>query len=177
MRWAYADPPYPTKAHLYSSHPDYGGEVDHAALVARLCSGDFDGWALSTSSEACLRIWAMCPPRTRLAPWVRGPRPSASFWPLDAWEAVLYWGGRPELRGPGPDERRANALSFTPRPRTTDPGRVIGAKPSAFAFWLFELLGARPGDTFVDLYPGSGGMSRAWAVLESRRASSTDTLK
>jgi hypothetical protein len=31
LRLAYADPPYPGKVRLYRDHPDYGGEVDHAA--------------------------------------------------------------------------------------------------------------------------------------------------
>lgn len=48
--------------------------------------------------------------------------------------------------------------------RTTDPGRVVGAKPPAFARWVFELLGAAPGDHLDDLYPGSGGITRAWAI-------------
>jgi len=39
LRLAYADPPYPGKARLYRDHPDYGGEVDHAALLARLARG------------------------------------------------------------------------------------------------------------------------------------------
>src|SRR5690242_1542294 len=47
MRIAYADPPYPGCADLYKDHPDYGGEVDHAALVATL-ELDFDGWVLHT---------------------------------------------------------------------------------------------------------------------------------
>lgn len=45
---------------------------------------------------------------------------------------------------------------------TTLPGRVIGAKPAAFARWIFQLLGAAPGDTFDDLFPGSGAIGRAW---------------
>lgn len=44
LRLAYADPPYPGKARLYRDHPDYGGEVDHAALIVRLT--EYDGWAL-----------------------------------------------------------------------------------------------------------------------------------
>ena len=36
LRLAYADPPYPGKAWLYRDHLDYGGEVDHAALLAQL---------------------------------------------------------------------------------------------------------------------------------------------
>jgi len=35
-------------------------------------------------------------------------------------------------------------------------------KPPAFAVWLFEQLGARPGDQLCDLYPGSGAITRAW---------------
>jgi hypothetical protein len=60
----------------------------------------------------------------------------------------------------------------TSRPRTSDPRRVIGAKPSTFAFWIFELLGAQPGDTLDDLYPGSGGIARAWDIYVSRQAES-----
>ncbi len=57
-----------------------------------------------------------------------------------------------------------DALVHIARPRLTDPGRVIGAKPATFAGWVFELLGAQAGDTFHDLYPGSGGIARAWAA-------------
>src|SRR5204863_6895565 len=35
-RIGYADPPYPGCANLYKDHPDFGGEVDHAALIKRL---------------------------------------------------------------------------------------------------------------------------------------------
>jgi hypothetical protein len=35
LRLTYADRPYPGKARLYRDHPDYGGEVDHAVLIAR----------------------------------------------------------------------------------------------------------------------------------------------
>lgn len=28
--------------------------------------------------------------------------------------------------------------------------------------WVFDLLGALPGDEFVDVFPGSGGVGRAW---------------
>lgn len=37
-----------------------------------------------------------------------------------------------------------------------------GAKPNDFCYWLFELLGAKAGDDFHDLFPGSGAVSRAW---------------
>ncbi len=47
---------------------------------------------------------------------------------------------------------------------TTLPDRVIGAKPAAVCRWIFGLLGAAPGDSLDDLFPGSGAVSRAWAA-------------
>jgi hypothetical protein len=35
---------------------------------------------------------------------------------------------------------------------------VIGAKPAAVCRWIFTLLGAAPGDTLDDLFPGSGSV-------------------
>jgi hypothetical protein len=54
------------------------------------------------------------------------------------------------------------------RPRLTDPLRVVGAKPAAFVWWMFELLGALPDDHLTDLFPGSGGVARAWAIYTGR---------
>ncbi len=64
-------------------------------------------------------------------------------------------------------------MVYTCRPRLTDPDRVVGAKPAAFCSWLFGLLGARLGDTLADLFPGSGGVRRAWDLFQdpSRRTS------
>lgn len=49
MRLGYADPPYIGCAHLYRDHADYGGEVDHVALIERL-QAEFDGWVLHASA-------------------------------------------------------------------------------------------------------------------------------
>jgi hypothetical protein len=94
-----------------------------------------------------------------------------TYRPLSAWEPVIYRGGRAY---PSPLEaRRLDALVHVVRIRTTDPRRVVGAKPAAFCWWLFDLLGALPGDELVDLFPGSGGVGRAWRLYtsagESRR--------
>lgn len=72
--------------------------------------------------------------------------------------------GHPEPRFPAITRlaEELAGLAYVSRPRTTDPARVIGAKPAAFAYWMFRLLGARRGDTLDDLYPGSGGIARAW---------------
>jgi hypothetical protein len=59
---------------------------------------------------------------------------------------------------------RTDSLVYGSRPRLTDPARVTGAKPARFCKWLFELLGAADGDELVDLFPGSGGVERAWRI-------------
>lgn len=67
MRLAYADPPYPGRAHLYEGHPDYAGEVDHEALIEHLNGWKrYDGWALSTSAAALRELLPLCPPDVRV---------------------------------------------------------------------------------------------------------------
>ena len=63
--------------------------------------------------------------------------------------------------------RRVDVLEYFSRPRLADPDRVIGGKPATFARWMFDLLGARPQDDFTDLYPGSGGILRAWRAYSA----------
>ena len=156
---AYADPPYPGKASIYREHPDYAGEVDHAELVDRLVSGWPDGWALSTSAEALPQILRLCPDDVRVAAWLRGPRINTrALRPLASWEPVIYRGGRLKTS----ETPRTDSLVAAPKARLTDPGRVTGAKPAAFVWWLFELLGLEPHDELADLYPGSGGVTRAF---------------
>jgi hypothetical protein len=75
---------------------------------------------------------------------------------------VVYLGGRAHPSSPA--ERRLDALVHVARIRTTDPRWCTGAKPAAFCWWLFDLLGALPGDDLVDLFPGSGGVARAWGL-------------
>lgn len=159
----YADPPYPGKAYYYEGHPDYAGEVDHRALICEL-EVSSNGWALSTSAEALSSVLAICRELrldVEIAAWVRGARGNVQAKrPRSAWEPVIYRGGR------GRENPPADALVYGKGTRSGDPKRVIGAKPGAFAFWIFELLGALPGDRFVDRFPGSGGIARAWAMYE-----------
>ncbi|GAA2631044.1 hypothetical protein SMC26_23705 [Actinomadura fulvescens] len=177
LRLAYADPPYPGNSRLYRGHPDYAGEVDHAALIARLTT--YDGWALSTSAAALPAVLALCPPGVRVAAWHRGERPTTSRWPLNAWEPVIYLQGRPTdpSRLSATDAtRRVDSLVHGVAPMTTLPGRVIGAKPAAFCRWIFDLLCAAPGDFLDDLFPGSGAVTRAWAAFTGEPDPSREVL-
>ncbi len=101
------------------------------------------------------------PARVRVAAWHRGERPTRRRWPLHAWEPVIYHGGRQLITG----TRRAGSIVCGVAPLDTLPGRVIGAKPAAVCRWIFTLLGACPGDTLDDLFPGSGAVGRAWAAF------------
>ena len=171
---AYAHPPYPGNAWLYRDHQDYAGEVDHTALIRHLAA--YDGWALSTSAEALPGMLAACPPGIRVAAWRRGERPTASRWPLHAWEPVIYCGGRQIIRDQL-QPRSVDSIVCGVAPLTTLASRVIGAKPAAVCRWIFELLGAAPGGTLDDLFPGSGAVTRAWDAYtghDPSRPSPTD---
>lgn len=185
-RLAYADPPYPGRSRrYYGDHPDYAGEVDHAELIASL-TAEYDAWALSTAADSLQDVLALCPPGVRVAAWVKGARPHKdALGPLSSWEPVIYGGqilGRRAVAAAGDDDtsrrpgrhdassgslRRIDSLVYGARPRTTEPHRVIGAKPAAFCRWIFDLLDAQPYDDLVDIFPGSGGVARAWATYAS----------
>lgn len=53
-------------------------------------------------------------------------------------------------------------------------GDLPGRKPLAFCAWLFNCLGLEPGDELVDVFPGTGVVSRAWAELSRAPAAETD---
>lgn len=63
------------------------------------------------------------------------------------------------------EEAPTDSLIYAARRRATDPAWVTGAKPAAFARWMFDLLGATTADTLDDLFPGSGGIARAWTMF------------
>jgi len=146
----YADPPYigQAKKHYNSE------EVDHRELIAHLEA--YDGWALSLSSPTLQEILAMCPNNVRVGAWVK---PFCSFKPnvnpAYAWEPVIF---KP-ARARGRDKLTARDWVTT---NITLKKGLSGVKPDAFSFWLFEILGAEPTDEFIDMFPGSGAVSRAW---------------
>lgn len=159
MRIGYADPPYPGSAHLYADQPDYAGEVDHTALIARL-ETDFDGWVLHTHSPALPLIAPLMPKGARCGAWVKS---FAAFKkgvrPAYAWEPVFF---KPARRmSEDYIGKRLIQRDWIACPITLRRG-FVGAKPEAVCHWAFEIVGATRGDDLVDLFPGSGAVSRAW---------------
>jgi hypothetical protein len=55
---------------------------------------------------------------------------------------------------------------YTVVPITLQRG-LTGAKPERFVWWVLAVLNVQRDDEFVDLFPGTGAVGRAW---ESWRA-------
>lgn len=161
MRVAYADPPYPGQAEKhYRAHTDYAGEVDHAALIARLEDEFPDGWALSTGSKMLQEVLALCPP-VRVLIWRK--RPGTPFGDKFLWSyepVFLRACRRPSDYVPDVVEAIPQGQLMTFRQRPVND--VTGAKPRAFCEWLFRAMGLGPEDELHDLYPGSGAVTQAW---------------
>lgn len=157
MKFAYADPPYIGMAHRYPEKT----EVDHAELISQLERDFPDGWALSLHTPSLRTILPMCPDDARVLAWVK---PWCSWKPgvrvAYAWEPVIVRGGRPRSR------KRGTVRDWIAASATRKRG-LCGAKPEAFAFWMFEVLGMEPTDDLVDLYPGSKAVTKAWQAWRS----------
>jgi hypothetical protein len=164
MRFAYADPPYPGLARRYYDC----AEVDHEQLIARLVADFPHGWALSTSASALPDVLRLCPPGARVAAWVRGPRKVPARRALNAWEPLIVVGGR--ARQVAVVEDLCDVLLWGGR-QHSHPGALVGMKPAAFCEWMFRLLGAAQGDELVDLFTGSGAVTRAWKLYTSQEYS------
>lgn len=158
MRFAYADPPYIGCAHRYPEKT----EVDHEALIASLVDEYPDGWALSCHTPSLRYLLPLCPEDVRVMAWVK---PFAAFKPnvnpAYAWEPVIVRGGRKRTR------EQETVRDWVSANITLQRG-MVGAKPDAFCYWLFEVLGMEAGDQFIDMYPGSGGVMRAWEKWQGR---------
>jgi hypothetical protein len=166
MRIGYADPPYPGCSHLYADHPDYAGEVNHEQLLATLAWG-YAGWCLHTSSVALADVLTIvhdCQIEdVRVMAWVK---PFAAFKRnvsvAYAWEPVLVKAARKPVVKPGMTYR-----DWMAEPITLKRG-LTGAKPEAVCRWLFEVMGCDRDDDLVDLFPGTGAVTRAWEAWRSQ---------
>lgn len=154
MRFAYADPPYPGFAKkCYGQHPDF-----NRFLIEWLQDQKFDGWALSTSVAALRDILPLCPSTVRVCAWVKPIGVSSATRGLhNTWEPVIVQSGR---------RRRPGMRDFlSAQPARLGGSSLIGRKPIAFCGFLFNALGMLPGDSLIDMFPGSGAVARSWSAL------------
>lgn len=156
MRLAFADPPYLGCGKLYPEHPDadrWDNPDAHADLMDMM-ETEYDGWALSLSTPSLVDLLPVAPHGVRIAAWVK---PFAAFKRnvriAYTWEPVLFRPGRDSSKLGAPVGRDHLAESITLKKGLT------GAKPARFNRWILDLLGYIPGDEFVDLFPGTGGMA------------------
>lgn len=166
MKIGYADPPYVGCAHLYRDHPDFAGEVDHAALIDRL-QADFDGWVLhAAATPRSMAVLAPLVEQIEGARWMSWVKGFAAFKKnvsvAYAWEPVIVKPARKPVVSKRLVMRDWIQESITLRKGLT------GAKPEAVCHWAFEMVGAHPDDEFSDLYPGTGAVTKAWATLRGK---------
>lgn len=172
IRVAYADPPYLGMAARYSvpgtpeHHPDaarWDSLEEHAALLRRLDREFPDGWAYSLSAPTLRPLLAVAPEGARVAAWVKpfvstmGVCRVAKQGAVWSWEPVIY-----RLGDRLPVTLERDWVSASTGGTFSQP--FFGSKPPPFSQWLFRLfgLGQHPDDEFVDLFPGSGAVTRAW---------------
>lgn len=166
MRFAYADPPYMGQAkRVYG--PD-AREVNHELLIAHLM--EFDGWALSATSNSLRILLPMCPEKARVGAWVKRTAVyKKGVNPTYAWEPVIYFGGRRGNQRQRPNSFVLDWVDCLVAQFHDNPGRIVpGAKPRKFCYWLFDLLGMEPTDELTDLFPGSGSVAHCWDAWRSQ---------
>lgn len=178
MRFAYADPPYLGRGEYYRAFHDdamsWNDPETHRKLIERLQAEFPDGWVMSLSERSLRTILPMCPPAARVGAWVTDrPRFAGKAVPVRKhFEPVIFMGGR-SYGDTG--NRTADYIITKQQPLPAGQPRYamvkqdiragktfLGRKPQAFALWVFELLGLRPADEFVDLFPGSGAVADAY---------------
>ena len=160
MRIAYADPPYIGCAHLYKDHPDYAGEVDHVDLLYHL-ENDYDGFILHASATPIsMHIIAQQVASIEGARWMAWVKGFAAFKRnvsvAYAWEPVIVKPARKPVVS-----KRLVMRDWIECPITLRRG-LTGAKPEKVCHWAFEMVGARPEDELIDLFPGTGAVTEAW---------------
>ena len=185
MRLAIADPPYLGRAALWYGgkgrskhgtagrargrgqlaaeyHPEaheWDDPAKHIDLIATL-DREYDGWAVAASGKTLAPLLTTVDELGgRVAIWhVTNAIPDGAR-VRNVWEAVLYKtpAGR---RAVGTGHRVPDLLSAA-----HPVSGFVGAKPDAWTRWVLNLLGFEPDDEIVDMFPGSGAVSRAAAML------------
>lgn len=169
MKLAYADPVYFGCGKLYAEHHpnalDWDRPETHAALVDRLQS-EFDGWVLhSSATPEAMALYAplILGTGARWCSWTKGFAAFKKNVPVAyAWEPVFIKPARKPVVS-----KRLTMRDWICESITLKRG-LTGAKPEAVCHWAFELLGARPDDELIDLYPGTGAVGRAWKTWQGK---------
>ena len=66
------------------------------------------------------------------------------------------------IRGPRTRTRTETTIADYHLAKITLQRGLTGAKPASFVWWVLAALNVKADDEFVDLFPGSGAVGRAW---------------
>lgn len=186
MRLAIADPPYLGRAALWYGgkgrskqgssgracgrgtldaeyHPDariWDNPAEHIRLMSRL-EETYDGWALAASGKTLGQIHeAVDDIGARVGIWhVTNAIPDGAR-VRNTWEALIYRVPNAR-RAVGTGHRIPDHLS-APHPMSG----FVGSKPPEWTRWVLAVLGYDPStDTVDDIFPGSGAVTAAAAML------------
>lgn len=178
MKLAIADPPYHGRAHRYYGLGGHGGgggnrrkykaddnpeahlwdKVEtHLKLIETL-NNEFEGWAIAMSSHNLsiylseVQTGSTSP--YRVGAWIKPSSVPSGSRIRNGWEPVLFR---------IPNSRRSHAFGFKTQDYViANPLRnnFIGSKPPAWTKWVLSVLGATKEDEIIDLFPGSGAVSK-----------------
>lgn len=172
MRLAIADPPYLGKGRRWYGdgcgigggrgradfHPEasrWDRPEAHLELVAHLVE-EFDGWAIALDVRSLGLYLSAVPVGTRVLSWHRRNAPPSGSRIRSSWEPVLAY--IPPARRGWNGGHRLNDVLDAPAPRLG----FVGAKPEVWTRWVLDVLGYNPeADELVDIFPGSGAVTRA----------------
>ncbi len=143
-------------------HPRVDGRarLTTRELIAGLLDEFPDGWALSCKTNSLRSLLPLCPEKVRVAAWSKSSIPAyRGIRPIYSWEPVILVGGRIDDRMVKDSLVASNRQGLKPR-KTTAP---LGGKPPIFCRWILDMLGYVEGDELVDIFPGTGVMSRVVA--------------
>lgn len=193
---AFGDSPYYGCCALYGHEHGHGGyrpfdgrcwdDIEtHRRYIDWLQVMYPDGWAVCASAPSLRLLLPMMPDDIRIGVWVKtfsafkkGVRPAY------AWEPVIWRGGRNPSAGFRHAPPEKGGKQNTPKdffethtqvneglacPITLKKG-LTGAKPEDFCRWVLDLLNVQPGDTVVDVFPGTGVMGRMAAEITEEAA-------
>jgi hypothetical protein len=155
-RW-YGDGQRSLKDRPSDSH-DEASEWDdparHAALLTELLD-TADGFAIATCPDG-IAAYGEVPPAMRIMAWVKPNAQPGSHRLRSLWEPVLLY---------APEGRRSNrgGMGLVPDVliHPIEAG-FIGKKPQRWTHWVLDALSYQPDvDTALDLFPGSGEVTRA----------------
>lgn len=181
MRLVIADPPYPPfvgsggrknrSSRWYGdkqrsatdrpsdNHPEaelWDDPATHRALLESLLE-TADAFAIATSPDG-LAAYGALPSAARIMAWVKPNGQPGSHRLRSTWEPVILYpaeGRRSNRNGRG-------AISDTlicPSPRVG----FIGAKPPEWTKWVLEAMSYERGDVVVDMFTGSGSVTKVIA--------------